>query len=82
MSLGKVISPIPGFEVPVSLMTTSPDLRKASIVGQSQDCVRCLASASRGVRGGGSCGLAIECLAGEGREADRAARSGCMEVDG
>ena len=76
------MSQMPKFEVPVSLTMMSPGAMKDCIVGQSQDCVRCLASASRGVRGGGRCGFAIEWLGGEGREVLRAARRGWRKVDG
>lgn len=59
---------------------TSPGRRKASIDGQRKDWVRCFASLSRGVRGGGSWFFATWCAGVEGRDAVRAARRDLIEV--
>jgi len=52
------------------------------MVGQRKDWVRCVASLSRGVRGGGRMGFGMECWGGDGRAAVRAEMSGLMEVLG
>lgn len=52
------------------------------MAGQSWDCVRWADFASRGVRGGGSCGLGILCWGVDGRAAVRASRRVLMGVLG
>ena len=72
----------PKFEVPVSLTRASPGRMKDWMAGQSCDCVRWADLASRGVRGGGSCGLVILCWGVDGRAVVRASRRALMGVFG
>ena len=81
MSAGNVMSQMPALLVPVSLTKTSPGRMKASMAGQSADCVKWVAFASRGVRGPGKVGLGILCWGVDGRAVERAARRGLIGVE-
>jgi hypothetical protein len=72
----------PKFEVPVSETMASPGRRKDSMAGQRNDWVRCTASLSSGVRGGGRVGLEISWMGVAGSAVERAERSDLMDMFG
>jgi hypothetical protein len=72
----------PKFEVPVSETMASPGRRKDSMAGQRNDWVRCSASLSSGVRGGGRVGFGIWCAGEVGSAVERAERRDLIDVFG